>query len=73
MVADFGLTVLFDGLDPHTCTGAAGSTRWMAPELHSPEQYGRTAAQRSQSSDIYSFGCLCLEVRAQTLLRGGVL
>jgi serine/threonine protein kinase len=66
VLADFGLAIPFDEYSSvaHTATGSVGSTRWQAPELHDPDQYGLKEAQRTQASDIYSFGCLCLEVRA---------
>jgi serine/threonine protein kinase len=71
VLADFGLSIPLDehGAAAHTATGSVGSTRWQAPELHDPEQYGLKEAQRTQASDIYSFGCLCLEVPTVRLLK----
>lgn len=37
----------------------AGAHRWMAPELISPEF---TDQQPTNASDVYSFGCVCIEV-----------
>ncbi|KAJ6480651.1 kinase-like domain-containing protein [Mycena vulgaris] len=42
-------------------TTQAGSPRWMAPELISPERHG-ISVTRTPASDIYAFGCLCVEL-----------
>jgi serine/threonine protein kinase len=55
LLADFGLT---SHVATETATGCAGTIRWQAPELLESED-----ARRSLASDMYSFGCLCLEVR----------
>ncbi|KAJ7144149.1 kinase-like domain-containing protein, partial [Mycena epipterygia] len=52
-LADFGLTILSDA----TANKGAGSVRWMAPETLTPPEFVRTPA-----SDIYAFGCVCLEL-----------
>ncbi|KAJ7471199.1 kinase-like domain-containing protein [Mycena galericulata] len=59
-LADFGLTVFADG--PLAPTNRGGSTRWMAPELLDPESCGLEVFQRTFATDIYSFGCVCLEL-----------
>ncbi|KAJ7694798.1 kinase-like domain-containing protein, partial [Mycena rosella] len=59
-LADFGLTVFADG--PRARTNRGGSTRWMAPELLHPKSCGFEVFQRTFASDIYSFGCVCLEL-----------
>ncbi|KAJ7791194.1 kinase-like domain-containing protein [Mycena olivaceomarginata] len=59
-LADFGLAVITDG--PVALTNRGGSLRWMAPELLHPASCGYNAFQRTFASDIYSFGCVCLEL-----------
>ncbi|EIN11550.1 kinase-like protein [Punctularia strigosozonata HHB-11173 SS5] len=59
-LSDFGLADLIDMLNGDSTTGR-GSARWMAPELHFPEQFMLTF-RRTTSSDMYAFGFVCLEV-----------
>ncbi|KAF8145297.1 kinase-like domain-containing protein [Mycena galopus ATCC 62051] len=57
-LADFGLSIFSDATTSLS-TGRAGSVYWMAPELLDPaeDKFARTPA-----SDIYAFGCVCLEL-----------
>ncbi|KAJ7263069.1 kinase-like domain-containing protein [Mycena rebaudengoi] len=59
-LADFGLARFAHS--PLASTNRGGSTRWMAPELLHPESCGMKEFQRTFSSDIYSFACVCLEL-----------
>jgi hypothetical protein len=34
----------------------------MAPELHRPEAFGLELFQRTYATDVFAFGCVCLEV-----------
>ncbi|KDQ56783.1 hypothetical protein JAAARDRAFT_132054 [Jaapia argillacea MUCL 33604] len=62
-LADLGLSVFEEATrGAFTSTSTTGSTRWMAPELHSPESFGLEGARRTCASDVYAFACLCLEV-----------
>ncbi|KAK1219883.1 hypothetical protein PQX77_017363 [Marasmius sp. AFHP31] len=54
-LTDFGLTVLHDAQQNTTDHG--GTLRWMAPELFFGANSSRTFA-----SDMYAFGCLCVEL-----------
>jgi serine/threonine protein kinase len=55
-LADFGLSVLLvEG--NMTATTSDGSYRWSAPEVCVEGDM-----RRAPPSDIYSFGCVCLEV-----------
>ncbi|KAJ7442153.1 kinase-like domain-containing protein, partial [Mycena galericulata] len=60
-LADFGLSRFTDTTTSMHTSNRAGSTYWMAPELIAPEhfdfQFSRTA-----ESDVYAFGCVCLEL-----------
>ncbi|KAJ7619439.1 kinase-like domain-containing protein [Roridomyces roridus] len=60
-LADFGLSVIVSATaSVHTST-RAGSPYWMAPELIDPARFGCRYA-RTPASDVYAFGCVCLEV-----------
>ncbi|EIN05023.1 kinase-like protein, partial [Punctularia strigosozonata HHB-11173 SS5] len=54
-LADFGLISFLEGADQSTMCG--GNPRWMAPELVISDNF-----QRTRASDMYSFGCVCLEI-----------
>ncbi|KAF7326880.1 Kinase-like protein [Mycena venus] len=62
-LADFGLTSLSDATTATHTSHRAGSIRWMAPELIDPDRFGVKFA-RTPSTDIYAFGCVCLELYA---------
>ncbi|KAH7922197.1 kinase-like protein [Leucogyrophana mollusca] len=59
-LADFGLASFADPLTSRTSTGR-GSPRWMAPELQNPDAF-RLRFHRTRATDIYAFGCTCLEL-----------
>ncbi|KAJ6554057.1 kinase-like domain-containing protein [Mycena vulgaris] len=60
-LADFGLTSLSDATTATHTSHRAGSIRWMAPELIDPERFGHRFV-RTPATDIYAFGCVCLEI-----------
>jgi len=66
-LSDFGLaTVVYDKDTVNLMTTgsiAHGSTRWMAPELLSPEENGLLRSRPSRRSDIYSLSMVMWEVR----------
>ena len=59
-IADFGLSVLIDaGMSTMgVTTMREGAVRWMAPEVIE-------SGECTTEGDVYSFGCVCLEVRLQ--------
>ncbi|KAF8183724.1 kinase-like domain-containing protein, partial [Mycena galopus ATCC 62051] len=59
-LADFGLSIFSDATSTMS-TNRGGSTYWMAPELLAPERFGLKFA-RTPSTDVYAFGCVCLEL-----------
>ncbi|KDQ53213.1 hypothetical protein JAAARDRAFT_39589 [Jaapia argillacea MUCL 33604] len=61
LLADFGLTNFADATNVATTEHHEGSTRWMSPELHFPKKFGMPF-RRTFASDVYAFGCVCLEV-----------
>ncbi|KDQ53252.1 hypothetical protein JAAARDRAFT_137568, partial [Jaapia argillacea MUCL 33604] len=58
LLADFGLAYYADATRTSTTDG---SVRWMAPELLLPDKFDLNF-QRTYATDIYAFGCVCLEV-----------
>ncbi|KAF7336171.1 Kinase-like protein [Mycena venus] len=60
-LADFGLTSLADATTATHSSHRAGSIRWMAPELIDPEFFGQKFL-RTFATDVYAFGCVCLEL-----------
>lgn len=68
-LADFGLTMIIDESTAGSANGGyglGGTTRWMAPELLYPENFGfpRNCQKRlpSKGTDIYALGMTMLEV-----------
>lgn len=45
-----------------------GAIRWTAPELIAPEDFGSDTRRPTCSSDVYSFACVCVEVRLLILI-----
>ena len=73
-LADFGLAIIVDESTVGSTTGGRelrGTTRWMAPEMLLPEEYGffkdRQRRLPSTSTDIYALGMTILEVRVFTV------
>ncbi|TDL15149.1 kinase-like protein [Rickenella mellea] len=63
-LADFGLTRFRDpqySSGESTTESLRGTIRWQARELLIPGNNGKIA-RPSRESDIYSFGCVCLEI-----------
>jgi len=70
-LGDFGLAVIVDETTSRTTTigeEPKGTTRWMAPELLLPEEFGFTGKFKKQlpskDTDIYAIGITILEVSA---------
>ena len=49
-------------------TSKPGVTRYMAPELLNPQEFGLTHSNPSKESDIYSFGMTTYEVFSSSLM-----
>jgi serine/threonine protein kinase len=62
-LADFGLAVFASATVATGSSHRGGSARWMSPELLSPQSCGLEKSQRTFASDVYSFACVCIEVR----------
>ncbi|KAJ7767392.1 kinase-like domain-containing protein, partial [Mycena maculata] len=60
-LADFGLSVFSNATASMHTSNRAGSLRWMAPELIDPDRFG-TKFGRTPASDVYAFGCVCVEL-----------
>ena len=61
-LADFGLSVFADGASNSYASVRAGATRWLAPELIDPAEFGKQSSRPTFMSDIYSFACVVIEV-----------
>ncbi|KAJ7207633.1 kinase-like domain-containing protein [Mycena pura] len=60
-LADFGLARFSDATVATHTSHRAGSIRWMAPELIDPGLF-KMQFLRTPASDVYAFGCMCLEL-----------
>ncbi|KAJ7145890.1 kinase-like domain-containing protein [Mycena epipterygia] len=60
-LTDFGLSVFSNATSSMRTSTRAGSLYWMAPELIDPDRFGFRFA-RTPESDVYAFGCVCIEV-----------
>ena len=76
MLSDFGLSKVIDELaEPTglTTSGHGGNVRWIAPELlfdqleAEEEGFDGNYATLTQKSDVWSFGCVAYEVRANKI------
>ncbi|KAF9469341.1 kinase-like domain-containing protein [Collybia nuda] len=61
-IADFGLTDFIETLGDGSASHYQGSTRWLAPELIHPDDFGLTAFQKTRATDIYAFAYVILEI-----------
>ncbi|KAJ6482887.1 kinase-like domain-containing protein [Mycena vitilis] len=59
-LTDFGLSIFSDATSTMS-TNRGGSIYWMAPELLDPDRFGNKFG-RTPASDVYAFGCVCLEL-----------
>ncbi|KAJ7145871.1 kinase-like domain-containing protein, partial [Mycena epipterygia] len=60
-LTDFGLSVFSNATSSMRTSTRAGSLYWMAPELIDPDRFG-CKFTRTPASDVYAFGCVCIEV-----------
>ncbi|KAJ3490037.1 hypothetical protein NLI96_g1704 [Meripilus lineatus] len=59
-LSDFGLAAISEeGGSYFSCQG--GPWGWIAPELIDPEAFNLNSSVPTRASDVYSFGCLCVE------------
>ncbi|KAJ7464201.1 kinase-like domain-containing protein [Mycena galericulata] len=66
-LSDFGLAkTIYDGDSTGgaltSSSNHAGSIRWFAPELIAPTAFGRERFARTPATDVYAYGCVCLEL-----------
>jgi hypothetical protein len=65
MLADFGLMNIvseFGATCADTSALVGGTTRWMSPELLSPEHFDLLYIHPTIASDVYALGMVVLEV-----------
>ncbi|KAJ7142511.1 kinase-like domain-containing protein [Mycena epipterygia] len=66
-LSDFGLATTISDADSTTglftsSSNHGGSLRWFAPELIQPKSFGCERFSRTPASDVYAYGCVCLEL-----------
>ena len=62
-LSDFGLAVFAEGGSKGFGSVRGGNPHWLPPEAIDPESYGLDSARPTYPGDIYSFACVCIEVR----------
>jgi len=63
-LADFGLSMILTESQNTTFSSChGGNVRWMAPEMfHMPEPESGDVIKPTKASDVYSYGCIMLQV-----------
>ncbi|KAJ7107517.1 kinase-like domain-containing protein, partial [Mycena epipterygia] len=66
-LSDFGLATRISDAEsstamPTSSSNHGGSVRWFAPELIEPTTFGCERFVRTPASDVYAYGCVCLEL-----------
>lgn len=59
--------MLAEAVNKEFCSSRGGNEQWLAPEVIYPEAFGLTSNRPMYASDIYSFGCLWIEVSEYSL------
>lgn len=63
-LTDFGMSVSADGTPfNYGSQHGGGALRWTAPELMDGDEFGLPNRRPTRQSDVYSFACVCVEVR----------
>lgn len=64
-VTDFGMSLISEASAyNYGSIHGGGATRWQAPELIDPEEMRLKSSRPTTSSDVFSFACMCIEVRS---------
>ncbi|KAJ7082147.1 kinase-like domain-containing protein, partial [Mycena epipterygia] len=66
-LSNFGLATWMSEAESTTAMAAsstdqARSVRWWSPELIDPTRFGCQTFVRTSASDVYAYGCVCLEL-----------
>ncbi|TCD69532.1 hypothetical protein EIP91_007155 [Steccherinum ochraceum] len=67
-LTDFGMALLADATAyNYASVHGGGATRWTAPELIDPEEFNLLTRRPTYQSDVYAFGCTCIELYTRTV------
>ena len=68
-LTDFGLAVIAEGSSyNYGSLHGGGAIKWTAPELLAPDEFGLEDSRPTFQSDVYAFGCMCVEVGGGVVL-----
>ena len=64
-LTDFGLSLLAEATpNMYGSMHGGGFASYRAPELHDPEQFDLPSTRPTFPTDVYAFGCTCVEVES---------
>ncbi|KAH8102061.1 kinase-like domain-containing protein [Cristinia sonorae] len=62
-LCDFGMSLISEATAyNYGSHHGGGATRWSAPELFDPEEFGLTTSRPTFQSDVYAFACVVVEL-----------
>ncbi|TCD69559.1 hypothetical protein EIP91_007183 [Steccherinum ochraceum] len=62
-LTDFGMALIGEATSyNYASVHGGGATRWQAPEVIDPEEFGLTSSRPTYASDVYSLGIVCVEL-----------
>ncbi|THH14864.1 hypothetical protein EUX98_g9549, partial [Antrodiella citrinella] len=62
-LTDFGMALIAEANEyNYGSIHGGGATRWQAPELIDPEEFGLTSRRPTKQSDMFSFACTAIEL-----------
>ena len=74
LIADFGLSLVAAEAGNLTfCSVQTGNNRWMAPEFLTYTDDPESPLKPTKPGDIYSFGCVMLQVRYIAIIQDSLL
>ncbi|THH29182.1 hypothetical protein EUX98_g5006 [Antrodiella citrinella] len=61
-LTDFGMSRITETVQETYASMPDGTVRWQAPEVVDPDLFDLSTKGPTYASDVYSFGCICIEV-----------